>query len=95
VVHPVERQPAPSVEIDQRWFRRRLEVGGALTSELDHNAVLEQVLQTARQLTGARYAAHGILNEQHTQLESLLTQELQSCEHRLATPSPGESGSLR
>ena len=46
------------------WIRRLLDVGRALMTELDVDAVLEQVLLTARDLTGARYAALGILNDQ-------------------------------
>ena len=35
--------------------------------------MLDRVLQTAREVTGARYAALGILNEQRTELEQFLT----------------------
>ena len=40
---------------------RLLEVGRSLVSELDLENLLEQVLDTAKELTGARYAALGIL----------------------------------
>ena len=42
-------------------------------TELDLAAVLDRVLETARETTGARYAALGILNEQRTELEQFLT----------------------
>jgi signal transduction histidine kinase len=58
---------------EELWIRRLLEVGRALMTELDLEAVLERVLQTARELTGARYAALGILNEQRSELERFLT----------------------
>ena len=54
-------------------IRRLLDVGRALTKELDQHIVLERVLEAARELTGARYAALGVLDEQHRELESFLT----------------------
>ncbi len=42
-------------------------------TELDLEVVLDRVLQTAREITGARYAALGILNERRTELEQFLT----------------------
>jgi len=42
-------------------------------TELDLDAVLDRVLQTAREITGARYAALGILNDQRSELEQFLT----------------------
>jgi hypothetical protein len=42
-------------------------------TELDQRAVLDRVLQAAREITGARYAALGILNEQRSELEQFLT----------------------
>jgi signal transduction histidine kinase len=55
------------------WIRRLLDVGRALMTELDLEAVLDRVLGTARELTGARYAALGILNAQRSELEQFLT----------------------
>ena len=54
-------------------LRRLLDVGRVLTTELDQRTVLDRVLEAAREITGARYAALGILNEQHTELERFLT----------------------
>jgi signal transduction histidine kinase len=54
-------------------LRRLLDVGRELVTELDLGVVLERVLQTAREITGARYAALGILNEERTELEQFLT----------------------
>jgi signal transduction histidine kinase len=50
-----------------------LDVGRALTKELDQTVVLDRVLETAREITGARYAALGILNLRHDGLERFLT----------------------
>src|SRR5436309_13426728 len=45
-------------------LRRLLEVGETLVSELDPDAVLQRILREAQHLTGARYAALGVLDEQ-------------------------------
>lgn len=52
---------------------RLLEVGRALTTELELGALLDQVLETARQLTGARYAAIGVLDDRRRELAQFLT----------------------
>ncbi len=54
-------------------LRRLVEVGRALVSNLDLEAVLESVLEAARDLTGARYAALGVLNDRGDGLERFLT----------------------
>ncbi|HEY4895558.1 MAG TPA: GAF domain-containing sensor histidine kinase [Solirubrobacteraceae bacterium] len=53
--------------------RRLLEVGRSLVTELDLATVLDRVLETARELTGARYAAVGVLNDRRTELAQFLT----------------------
>jgi signal transduction histidine kinase len=62
-----------SASSEELWIRRLLDVGRELVTELDLDTVLDRVLKTARELTGARYAALGILNEQRTELEQFLT----------------------
>ena len=52
---------------------RLLEVGRSLVAELDLDAVLDRVLEAAREITGAQYAALGILNERRTELAQFLT----------------------
>ncbi len=64
--------PLPDPESQEDWVRRLLAVGRSLTSELDRGVVLERVLDTARQMTGARYAALGILNDDHSGLDNFL-----------------------
>jgi len=59
-------------ELDPQQLRRLLEVGRGLVSELDLEAVLGQVLEAARDLTGARYAALGILDAAKRELERFL-----------------------
>jgi len=55
------------------WLRRLVEVGRSLVTELDLELVLDRVLETAREVTGARYAALGVLNERRTGLARFLT----------------------
>jgi signal transduction histidine kinase len=56
---------------DTRW-RRLVEVVGELTANLDLEAVLARLLEAARELTGARYAALGIVDEDKRELERFL-----------------------
>ncbi len=58
---------------EAEWVRRLLDVGRALTAELDTAVVLERLLEGARSITGARYAALGVLNDEKTELEQFLT----------------------
>jgi signal transduction histidine kinase len=48
-------------------------VGRSLVSQLDVEVVLQEVLDAARELTGARYAALGILDDNRRGLERFLT----------------------
>ncbi len=59
--------------LDESRLRRLIEVGRTLVARLDLEGVLEMVLDSARELTGARYAALGILDEGKHELERFLT----------------------
>jgi signal transduction histidine kinase len=50
-----------------------LEVARSVLAELDLETVLERVLHAAQDLTGARYAALGVLSESHKELARFLT----------------------
>ncbi len=58
--------------LDEHRLRRLIEVGRRLVSELDPEAVLQEVVEVARELTGARYAAVGILDESRHGLERFI-----------------------
>jgi GAF domain-containing protein len=62
--------------------------------ELDVGAVLDRVLQTAREVTGARYAALGILNEQRSELAQFLTSGVDEETHRAIGDLPRGRGVL-
>lgn len=57
----------------QDMLRDLLDIGEALFSELDPEAVLERILADARRLTGARYAALGVLDHERQNLERFVT----------------------
>jgi signal transduction histidine kinase len=44
-----------------------------VVAKLDVEEVLDQILEAAREITGARYAALGVLNERRTELERFIT----------------------
>ena len=50
-----------------------LELAQGLLSDLDLDVVLERVVESARALVGARYAALGVNNEARTELERFIT----------------------
>jgi signal transduction histidine kinase len=79
---------------DDPKLRRLLDVGRAIVSELDTEAVLERILEEARAITGARYAALGVLDEQRTELERFLTVGIDESTHRMIGELPRGRGVL-
>jgi signal transduction histidine kinase len=59
--------------LDEPRLRELIEVGRSLVAELDPEAIFRQVLAVASELTGARYAALGVLDEQRQELERFIT----------------------
>jgi two-component system, NarL family, sensor histidine kinase DevS len=60
------------VETESRW-RRLIDAGIAVTSELSLDGVLQRILETAAELTSAHYAALGVIDRSGTALERFLT----------------------
>lgn len=56
----------------EELFRRLIDIGSELLSELDLEAVLNSVVEAARELTGARYAALGVLDRERRELERFI-----------------------
>jgi signal transduction histidine kinase len=79
---------------EELWIRRLLDVGRAVMSELDLAAVLDRLLRAGREVSGARYAALGILNEQRTELEQFLTSGVDDETHRVIGELPRGRGVL-
>jgi signal transduction histidine kinase len=59
--------------LDEPRLRELIEVGRSLVAELDPEVIFRQVLAVACELTGARYAALGVLDEQRQELERFIT----------------------
>ncbi len=81
-------------EKTESWSRRLLEVGRTLMADLDQSVVLDRVLETARELTGARYAALGVLNDARTELSRFLTSGIDESAHRAIGDLPRGRGVL-
>jgi signal transduction histidine kinase len=58
--------------VDEERFRRLLDVSTSMLSELDLEEVLKSVVEAARELTGARYAALGVLDPERRELERFI-----------------------
>lgn len=58
--------------LDEDRLRRLISVGRALVQQLDLEALLTQIADVAREVTGARYAAIGVLDEARVELERFL-----------------------
>src|SRR4051794_12345271 len=63
-------------------------------ADLDVELVLDRLLETARELTGARYAALGILDESRRELEQFLTRGIEPEAHRAIGDLPRGRGIL-
>jgi signal transduction histidine kinase len=61
--------------VEKTWDRARslVEIGIALTAELSLDAVLQRLVDGAAELTGARYAALGVIDSSGRALERFLT----------------------
>jgi len=80
--------------LDETRLRRLIDVGRGLLSQLDPEAVLDQVLETAREITGARYAALGVLDRDRRELERFITQGIDAETHRAIGDLPRGRGIL-
>src|SRR3954454_17739211 len=80
--------------VDDHRLRRLVEVGRSLVTVLDPDAVLERLLEVARELTGARYAAIGVLDERRERLERFVTVGIDEDTHRAIGDLPRGRGVL-
>jgi GAF domain-containing protein len=81
-------------ELDEQRLRLLLEVGTSIVAELDSEAVLQRVLEAGRELTGARYAAIGILDQEREQLGRFLTAGVDESTRRAIGELPRGAGIL-
>lgn len=77
-----------------RTTREVFAVAKSVLGELDVEVVLERVLQSARELTGARYAALGVLDESRTELARFLTLGIDEQTRTAIGPLPRGRGVL-
>jgi signal transduction histidine kinase len=80
--------------LDGDRLRRLLAAGHSLVADLDLEAVLERVLAAAREITGARYAAVGVLDEARRELDRFLTSGIDAEAHRAIGELPRGRGIL-
>jgi signal transduction histidine kinase len=86
-------RPAHSA-LDEQRLLALLQVGRALVAELDLEKVLENVLEVAREVTGARYAALGVLDPRREHLERFLTVGIDEATHAAIGALPRGRGVL-
>jgi signal transduction histidine kinase len=80
--------------VSDRATRSVVEVARGVLAELDLDVVLERILDSARGLTDARYAALGVLNESRTELARFLTRGIDEQTHARIGALPRGRGVL-
>jgi signal transduction histidine kinase len=75
-------------------MRALLDAGVALTSELSLDALLQRVVETAAELTEARYAALGVIDSTGTELERFVTTGIDPQTHAAIGDLPRGRGIL-
>jgi signal transduction histidine kinase len=75
-------------------LRVLVDAGIALSSELSLDALLQQLVETAAQLTGARYVALGVIDQTGTNLERFLTTGIDAETHAAIGDLPRGRGIL-
>jgi GAF domain-containing protein len=85
---------------DERQVRRDprtarlVDIARRIGGELDPELVFDRILHAARVLTGARFAALGVLNEQRTELERFHAAGIDDDTHRAIGHRPRGRGVL-
>ena len=80
--------------LDELRLRRLIDAGRVLIAKLDVDAILEQLLDVAREVTGARYAAVGVLDKSREELERFVTAGIDPETHRAIGDLPRGRGIL-
>jgi GAF domain-containing protein len=80
--------------LDDHRLRRLLDFGRGLVADLHREVVLDRLLEVARELTGARYAAIGILDADREELERFLVSGIDDETHRAIGDLPRGRGIL-
>ncbi|MBO0768607.1 MAG: hypothetical protein J2O48_07980, partial [Solirubrobacterales bacterium] len=69
-------------------------MGRELLQELDPDLVIDRILDEARLMTGARYAALGVLNDARTELSRFVTRGIDAHGQRVIGEFPRGRGVL-
>jgi signal transduction histidine kinase len=80
--------------LDADRLQRLLAVGRSLVSELELDTVLDRLLATAQELTGAPYAAVGVLDESRQNLSRFITRGVDADTHHAIGDLPRGRGVL-
>ncbi|MFL5817825.1 MAG: GAF domain-containing protein [Conexibacter sp.] len=80
--------------LDQARLERLMAIGTTLVSQLDLDTLLTHLLDVAQELTGARYAAVGVLDEERREIERFLTRGVDPADHRAIGDPPRGRGIL-
>jgi two-component system, NarL family, sensor histidine kinase DevS len=80
--------------LDEHALRRLLDAGRTLVGELDLDTVLDRLLGDAADLTGAQYAALGVLDRRRERLERFRTRGADEEVHRAIGAPPTGRGLL-
>jgi signal transduction histidine kinase len=75
-------------------LERLISVGRSLLTQLEPEELLQQLLEEARALTGARYAAIGVLDESRRELERFVTAGIDHATHERIGALPRGRGVL-
>jgi signal transduction histidine kinase len=89
-----DRLVATEQTLGDARLRRLVDAGRSLVADLDLESVLDRVLRIAVEVTGARYAALGILDERRAELERFLTKGIDEPSHRRIGELPRGRGIL-
>jgi signal transduction histidine kinase len=80
--------------LDEPRLRELIEVGRSLVAELDPEVVFRRMLEVACDLTGARYAALGVLDDDRHELERFITHGIDEAGRRRIGNLPRGRGIL-
>ena len=83
-----------AVSSNENRLRALVETGVAITSELSLDALLQRLVEAASELTGARYAALGVIDRSGSELERFLTAGIDAETHAAIGDLPRGRGIL-
>ncbi len=92
--HQQNQQSSSTDALDEHRLRRLIEASRTLLSQLDLEVLLRQAMEVARELTGARYVALGVLDERREELERFLTLGIDDATHEAIGDLPRGHGVL-